>query len=117
MHKVVDTNNAFKLNEYQGTYEVVSGNVGDNGKFWMDWTIASEYDSEAGHSVPVKRDDGRYRNIPIKIILGDRKQAMENLRWLLGELEGHEVGPPVLPAGTGGSVPIDGNMPSDDVPF
>jgi hypothetical protein len=109
MHKVVNPNNAFKLNEYNDTQELVGGNVSEDGKFWMDWAIASEYDSSAGHSVPVKKDDGKYRNVPIKVILGDSKeQAIENVKWLLGELEGHEV---VLPDGQGEGVP------SDDVPF
>jgi hypothetical protein len=110
MHKIVNKNNAFKLNEYQGTYEIVSGNVSDDGKFWMNWTIASEYDSEAGHSVPVKRDDGKYRNTPVKVILGDKNQAIENLRWLLGELEGREVALPAEPEG-------DAPLTDDDIPF
>lgn len=113
MHKVVNANNAFRLNEYNGTYEIVSGNVSDDGKFWMDWTIASEYDSEAGHSVPVKKDNGEYRNTPVKVILGDRDQAIENLRWLLGELEGHETGPIAPPVPPPGDAPL----PDDDVPF
>ena len=71
MYREVNPNNAFQLNCYNGTYEVVNGNVND-GKFWMDWTIASEYDSDAGHSVPVKKDDGRYRNTPVKVIPGNK---------------------------------------------
>lgn len=104
MHRVVNQYNAFKLNDYQGTYEIVSGNDNE-GKFWMDWTIASEYDSDVGHGVPVKKEDGSYRNVPVKVILGNRQEAIANLRWLLGQLEGHDVGEP--PA----------KEPSDDVPF
>lgn len=88
MHKVVDQYNAFKLNEYNGTFEIVSGNDSE-GKFWMNWAIASEYDSEAGGSIPAKKDNGSYRNVPIKVILGNREKAVENLKWLLGQLEGH----------------------------
>jgi hypothetical protein len=110
MHKVVNANNALKLNEYQGTYEIVGGNVSDDGKFWMNWTIASEYDSVAGYSVPVKKDDGKYRNTPVKVILGDKAQAIENLRWLLGQLEGYEVVPPAEPESY---APIT----DDEVPF
>lgn len=99
MHKVVNPNNAFKLNKYNDTYELVGGNESDDGKFWMDWAIASEFDSEVGHSIPVIKGDGKYRNVPIKVILGDKEQAIENLRWLLGELEGRVAGS--LPAGQG----------------
>lgn len=109
-HKVINEHNAIKLNCYNSTYEIVSGNVSDDDKFWMNWTIASEYDSEAGHSVPVKKDDGKYRNTPVKVVLGDKNQAIENLRWLLGELEGHGV---ASPAGTGDGVPLT----DSDVPF
>ena len=115
MHKVVNPNNAFKLNEYNGTQELVGGNVSEDGKFWMDWAIASEYDSSAGHSMPVEKDDGKYRNVPIKVILGDSKeQAIENVKWLLGELEGHNaVAPPADDVAPPGDVP----PPDDDVPF
>lgn len=88
MHKVVDQYNALKLNKYQEIYEIVTGNVDENGKFWMNWAIASEYDSSVGHGVPVKKDDDSYRNLPIKIVLGDKEQAIENLKWLLSELTG-----------------------------
>jgi putative FmdB family regulatory protein len=115
MHKIVNKNNALKLNEYNDTQELVSGNVSEDGKFWMDWAIASEYNSSEGHSVPVKKDDGKYRNVPIKIILGDSKeQAIENVKWLLGELEDHDTAASsvsdVMPPGD--TPPLD-----DDVPF
>jgi accessory colonization factor AcfC len=113
MHKVVNQYNAFKLNEYNGTFEIVSGDVDNNGKFWMNWTIASEYDSDVGHSVPVKKDDDSYRNVPIKVVLGDRQEAIENLKWLLGKLEGHDSKEPESPGpGPGPEPPL-----SDDVPF
>lgn len=116
MHKIVNKNNAFKFNEYNGTQELVSGNVSEDGKFWMDWAIASEYDSSEGHSVPVKKDDNKYRNVPIKVILGDdREQAIENVKWLLGEIEGQEVAPP---SPFGGTAPSEEAVPlEDDVPF
>jgi accessory colonization factor AcfC len=109
MYKVVDQYNAFKLNEYNGTFEIVSGNDNE-GKFWMDWAIASEYDSSVGHGVPVKKDDGSYRNVPIKVILGNKEEAVENLKWLLSQLEGHNPDEPPEPSG---SKPL----PNDDVPF
>jgi hypothetical protein len=112
MHKVVNQYNAFKLNEYNGTFEIVSGNDSD-GKFWMDWAIASEYDSGVGHSVPAKKDDGSYRNTPVKVVLGSREQAIENLKWLLGQLEGHDSGEPLPEPGPGSGEP----PPNDDVPF
>jgi accessory colonization factor AcfC len=105
MHRKVNDYNAFKLNEYQGTFEIVSGNDND-GKFWMNWAIASEYDSDAGHSVPVKKDNGSYRNVPVKVVLGNREQAVENLKWLLGQLEGHDL-----------DEPLPEPSPNDDVPF
>jgi hypothetical protein len=104
MHRVVDQYNAFTLNEYQGTFEVVSGNVDNDDKFWMDWAIASKYDSSAGHSVPVQKDDGSHRNVPIKVVLGNKEEAIANLRWLLGELEGHDLEKP--PMGEPDSVPF-----------
>lgn len=109
MHKIVSQYNAFKLNEYNGIFEIVSGNVDNNDKFWMDWAIASEYSSEAGGSIPVKKDNDSYRNIPVKVVLGDRQEAIANLRWLLDKLEGHNPEEPESP----GSEP----PPNDDVPF
>jgi hypothetical protein len=113
MHRKVNDYNAFKLNEYQGTFEIVSGNDND-GKFWMAWAIASEYDSSVGHGVPVKKEDGSYRNLPIKIVLGNKEEAIENLRWLLEQLEGcdSEESPPPEPGPGSGEPP-----PNDDVPF
>lgn len=92
MHRVVNAHNAFKLSEYQGTYELVGGNDND-GFFYMNWSIASTYDSEAGHSVPVTKDNGGYMNVPIKVVLGNKEQAIENLKWLLGKVEGHNPEP------------------------
>ncbi|MBE9509345.1 MAG: hypothetical protein IMY71_00580 [Bacteroidetes bacterium] len=97
MHKVVDQYNAFKLNEYQGSFEVVGGNEGKDGKFYTTWVIVSEYDSIAGGGVPATKKDGSYRNIPIKIVLGSREEAIANLKWLLGQLEEHEVTPSDIP--------------------
>jgi hypothetical protein len=109
MHRVVNQYNAFKLNEYRGTFEVVSGNENE-GKFWMDWAIASEYDSEAGGGIPAKKDDGSYRNVPVKVVLGDRDEAIENLKWLLAQLE--QKSDPGEPA-----PPESEPSPNDDVPF
>ena len=94
MHRVVNQYNAFELNEYNGKYEIVNGNVDDKGKFWIDWNIASEYNSEIGGSVPVKKDDGSYRNTPAKVLLGDKDQAIENLKWLLAQLVGSSMQEP-----------------------
>lgn len=107
-HRVVNQYNAFKLNKYRGTFEIVSGNDNE-GKFWMAWAIASEYDSDVGHGVPVTKDDGSYRNVPIKVVLGNREDAIANLEWLLAQLEGHDAKEPVPPE----SEPLS----SDDVPF
>lgn len=92
MHRVINQLNAFKLNEYQGTYEVVSGNDND-GTFYMAWAIASEYDSGTNSSKPFKKEDGKYRNVPIKVVLGDKEEAIENLKWLLKQLEGESPSP------------------------
>jgi hypothetical protein len=109
MHRIVNQYNAFKLNEYQGIFEVVSGNVNDD-KFWMDWAIASEYDSEAGGSIPAKKDNGSYRNVPVKVVLGNREDAIANLKWLLAQLE--QKSDPGEP-----SIPEPEPPPNDDVPF
>jgi accessory colonization factor AcfC len=85
----------------------VSGNENE-GKFWMDWAIASEYDSDVGHGVPVKKDDGSYRNLPIKVVLGNREDAIANLKWLLAQLEGTQEEP---------APPGPEPLPDDDVPF
>ena len=82
----IDKYNAFKPNEYNGVFEIVSGQV-NNGIFYSAWTIASKF--EDGKSVPVKRDNGLYRNIPVKIVLGERQKAIENVKWLLSQLEGN----------------------------
>lgn len=110
MHRKVSEYNAFKLNEYQGTYEIVSGNDND-GKFYMAWGIASEYSPDVNSGVPVKKDDGKYRNVPIKVILGNREEAIENLKWLLDQLQGHDPGEPP-------KTEFSPEPPSDsDVPF
>jgi hypothetical protein len=46
MHRKVNQYNAIKLNCYNDTFEIVSGNESEDGKFWMAWAIASEYDSK-----------------------------------------------------------------------
>jgi hypothetical protein len=118
MHRVVNEYNAFKLNEYQGTFEVVSGNVDSDNKFWMDWAIASEYNSEVGGSIPVKKDDGSYRNIPVKVVLGDRQKAIANLRWLLGQLGGYDPEEPSKPSAQEPSAQEpSAQEPLDNVPF
>lgn len=114
MHRIVNKYNAFKLNEYQGVFEIVSGNDNE-GKFWMDWAIASEYDSDVGHGVPVKKDNGSYRNVPIKVVLGSKEQTIENLEWLLSQLrEQHDSGEPDSPES---ELPKSGLLSDDDVPF
>jgi len=106
MHKVVNQYNAFKLNKYRETFEIVSGSVGEDDKFYMDWVIASEYDPNAGGGVPVTKDDGSYRNQPVKIIIGELGPAIENVEWLLDELKRHA-----------GIDSEPGPDPEDDVPF
>lgn len=113
MHTKVDQYNAFKLNEYRGTYEIVGGND-SNGTFYPAWTIASIYDANINSSVPVKKDDGKYRNVPIKIVLGAKEHAIQNLKWLLKQLtetDNPEESPESLPDES--SEPL----PEDDVPF
>jgi len=93
MHIKVNEYNAIELNEYNGIFELVAG-VEKDDKFFKNWNIASTYDSEVGGSVPSKKEDGRYRNVPAKVILGDREQAIKNLRLLLEQLEEAIVPPP-----------------------
>jgi len=95
MHKKVNEYNAMQLNEYNEILELVAGNEKD-GKFYMKWSIASRYDEEAGGGVPVMKDDGKYMNIPVKVVLGNKEEALENLRWLISQVE---------------------DPPSSDVPF
>lgn len=113
MHAVVDEYNAFKLNEYRGTYEIVGGND-SNGTFYPAWTIASIYDANINSSVPVKKDDGKYRNVPVKIILGTKEQAIQNLKWLLKQLTGTDSSDE-----SSESLPDESSesLPEDDVPF
>lgn len=86
MFKKVDEYNAFKLNEYNDIFEIVGGST-DEGKFYMTWTIITEYDKENNTSVPAKKEDGKYRYLPNKIVLGTRTEAIDNLRWLLSQLD------------------------------
>jgi hypothetical protein len=101
MHKKVDKYNAFRLNEYNGIFEIVSGNEGEDGKFYTNWVIASKYDSDVGGGVPVKKDTGTYRNLPVKVVLGDRATTIDSLGWLLNQIEEYDAK----------------NEPDDDVPF
>ena len=105
--KKVDEYNAFKLNEYNDIFEIVGGSS-DGDKFYMTWTIVTEYDKENNASVPAKKEDGKYRYLPNKIILGTRTEAIDNLRWLLSQLDGdiNETGEPSAT-----------DTSKDDVPF
>ena len=85
-HKVVNQYNAFRLNEYNDVFEIVSGNDNE-GVFYPTWVIVSEYSKDEGGGVPVKKDNGKYRNMPVKVILGNREEAIENLKWLLKQLD------------------------------
>ena len=90
-HRKVDTYNAMKLNEYNGTFEIISGNESDDGTFYPTWAIVSEYSEEAGGGVPKKKDSGKFMVLPVKVVLGERKQAIANLNWLLTQLEAPTV--------------------------
>jgi hypothetical protein len=103
-HRVVNEYNAMKLNCYNGTYEIVSGNAKDD-KFYPEWAIVSRYDSDMGHGMPAKKDDGSYRVLPVKVVLGARAKAIENLEWLLGQLK--EPTPDDTPPGD----TLDGDVP------
>ena len=126
MHKKVKEYDAFKLTEYNGKYELVAGNDNE-GTFYIKWFIVSEYDSDAGGGVPVKKGDGKYRFSPAKVVLGDRENAIENLKWLLGELQGHDSAKPLnnntslpdMPGLSGSTTPSLAEHPpfDNDVPF
>ena len=100
-HRKVDTYNAMKLNEYNGTFEIISGNESDDGIFYPTWAIVSEYSEEAGSGIPKKKAGGKFMVLPVKVVLGSREEAIANLNWLLTRLE--------APAVTGKT--------EDDVPF
>ena len=112
MHRKVNKYNAFELNEYNGTYEIVSGNESDDGKFYIDWVIASKYDEGAGGGVPVQKADGKYMSTPVKVVLGNREEAVKHLKWLLNELLGPDGESPPTPLLSDNGPPV-----STDVPF
>ena len=90
-HRKVDTYNAMKLNEYNDTFEIISGNESDDGTFYPTWAIVSEYSEEAGGGIPKKKDNGKFMVLPVKVVLGEREQAIANLNWLLTQLEAPTV--------------------------
>ena len=94
-----------KLNEYNGTYEIVSGNEAKGGTFYPTWAIVSEYSEEVGSGVPKKKADGKFMVSPVKVVLGSYEEAKANLKWLLEQL--------LTPTGT----PTDVDKTDDDVPF
>ena len=117
-YKEIDSYNAIQLNEYNGVFEVVGGNASD-GKFYMRWTIASEYNSERGHSEPVKKDNGQWRNVPVKVVIGEHEEAIANLKWLIKQIRDSVTvpAPPDETQDTQQSEP--NNVPPNeiDVPF
>ena len=86
-HKKVNEYNAMKLGEYNGTYEIISGNEADGGTFYPTWAIVSEYSEEVGSGIPKKKADGKFMVLPVKVVLGNREEAIANLNWLLTQLE------------------------------
>ena len=100
-HKKVNAYNAMKLGEYNGTYEIISGNEAEGGTFYPTWAIVSEYSEEVGSGVPKKKADGKFMVLPVKIVLGNREEAIANLNWLLTQLE----------------APTVAEKTKDDVPF
>ena len=90
-YKKVNKWNALKLGEYNGIFEIISGNESDDGTFYPVWAIVSEYSEKAGGRVPRKKDNGKFMVLPVKIVLGGRKQAIANLNWLLTQLEAPTV--------------------------
>jgi hypothetical protein len=87
MHKVTSNGRAVDLNEYNGTYELVAGNVSDD-KFYIEWCIGSEYDQEKNVPVPRKRENGKWMCMPVKVVLGDKTHAVEVLQQFIDHLVG-----------------------------
>ena len=90
-HRKVNDWNAMKLGEYNGTYEIISGNEAEDGTFYPTWAIVSEYSAEVGSGIPKKKADGKFMVLPVKVVLGERKEAIANLNWLLTRLEAPTV--------------------------
>ena len=107
-HKKVNEWNAMKLGEYNGTYEIISGNEAEGGTFYPTWAIVSEYSEEVGSGIPKKKADGKFMVLPVKVVLGNYEEAKANLKWLLEQL----LTPTATPVDVGTKGPDD-----EDVPF
>lgn len=92
-HKVVNKHNAYKLNEYRDDLEIVSGYIGTDGKFYINWAIAGKYDKDEGKNKPIVKSEGGYLSVPVKIVLGNLAQAVEGVEWLLKQLKDKQTNP------------------------
>ncbi len=84
------------LDEYNDKYSIVSAYLNKDGQVALKWVFQQKWDKEAKKSVPGK-------NMPLKIELGTREEAVETLKDLLMML--------------GWSEDVPTGQPDGDVPF
>jgi hypothetical protein len=70
------------LDEYNGTFSLVSVNKGKDGKVYMKWG----YPQKFGEKVPIDK------SLPWKVTLGNQEQALKTLRYFVALLGGEPDG-------------------------
>lgn len=82
------------LNEYNGSYSLVSGQIGKDGKTYSRWAFPQNKDRKPNEKA-----------IPVSVNLGDRYVAIDILKKMVAELEGSHAGE------------SEQGEKSDDIPF
>jgi len=75
----VNDYDAVAIDIYKEKISIVGGQVAKNDAIYTKWAIASQYDRDAGGPVPMTKKDGSYQAMPVKVMLGNAQQALDNL--------------------------------------
>lgn len=91
-------NEVIILDKYGDNYSLIAGQKGKtDGKLYKRWCFPQAKDKKPSE-----------KSIPLKITLGNRKEAIEMLMKLLDALDGQR---PAKPAGVGINVPSEQDIP------
>ena len=84
------------LQEYREQYSIIAAKKGQDGKVWMEWIY------------PQRDRKPMDKTVPMKVVLGGHKEAIECLEYLLSELKAESQG---------GASERDYPAQDDDIPF
>jgi len=82
----VNDYDAVAIDIYKDKISIVGGQVAKNDAIYTKWAIASQYDRDAGGPVPMTKKNGSYQAMPVKVMLGNTEQALDNLDKLRAQI-------------------------------